>query len=113
MAKLETISETTSPAPKRRACRRTNQLPIPASGASTTRLGTGTPPSDQGSFKDIATSPMVGILDMDLGEIIKPWTEVVTKQVPDLELFDAHTHIVKNDPYGMKCTPKELYVTLH
>ena len=38
-AKLETISETASPAPWRRACRRTNQLPIPASGASTTRLG--------------------------------------------------------------------------
>ena len=36
--KLETISETASPAPWRRACRRTNQLPIPASGASRTRL---------------------------------------------------------------------------
>ena len=36
--KLETISETASPAPWRRACRRTNQLPIPASGASSTRL---------------------------------------------------------------------------
>ena len=31
--------ETASPAPKRCACRRTNQLPIPASGASATRLG--------------------------------------------------------------------------
>ena len=37
-AKLETISETASPAPWRRAWRRTNQLPIPASGASSTRL---------------------------------------------------------------------------
>ena len=40
MAKLETISETAIPAPWRLACRRTNQLPIPASGASSTRLGT-------------------------------------------------------------------------
>ncbi len=47
MAKLETISETARPAPWRLAWRRTNQLPIPASGASTTRLATGTPPSVQ------------------------------------------------------------------
>ena len=39
IAKLETISETASPAPWRCACRRTNQLPIPASGASRTRFG--------------------------------------------------------------------------
>ena len=37
---LETISETASPAPWRLACRRTNHEPMPASGASTTRLGT-------------------------------------------------------------------------
>ena len=41
-AKLETISETASPAPYRCACRRTNQFPIPASGASSTRLGMST-----------------------------------------------------------------------
>src|SRR5882757_6629096 len=49
MAKLETISETASPAPWRLACRRTNQLPIPASGASRTRLAIGTPPISNGS----------------------------------------------------------------
>ena len=42
IAKLETISETASPAPWRCACRRTNQLPIPASGASRTRFGSST-----------------------------------------------------------------------
>jgi hypothetical protein len=47
--KLETISETTSPAPKRRACKRTNQLPMPASGASATRLGIAMPCRVQGS----------------------------------------------------------------
>ncbi len=50
--KLDTISETTSPAPKRFACRRTNQLPMPASGASTTRFSIGTPPSVQGSVSE-------------------------------------------------------------
>src|ERR1700723_3738526 len=49
MAWLETISETAMPAPWRLACRRTNQLPIPASGASSTRLGTYSEPSIQGS----------------------------------------------------------------
>ena len=49
IAKLDTISETTRPAPNRRACRRTNQLPIPASGASTTRLGSSSGPIDSGS----------------------------------------------------------------
>src|ERR1700722_2318087 len=49
MAWLETISETAMPAPWRLACRRTNQLPISASGASSTRLGTCSVPSVQGS----------------------------------------------------------------
>ena len=47
--KLETISETASPAPCRRAWRRTNQLPIPASGASRTRLAISIPPIENGS----------------------------------------------------------------
>src|SRR4051794_9966400 len=46
--KLETISDTASPAPWRRACMRMNQLPIPASGARITRFGRRTPPSSQG-----------------------------------------------------------------
>src|SRR3954471_5569933 len=50
IAKLDTISLTASPAPWRRACRRTNQFPIPASGASRTRLGTSTGPILNGVF---------------------------------------------------------------
>src|SRR3954447_10495752 len=50
----ETISDTVRPAPKRRACRRTHQFPIPASGASTTRLGTVSGPRAQGSFRLVA-----------------------------------------------------------
>src|SRR4051812_38387204 len=52
MAKLEIISETASPAPKRLACRRTNQLPMPASGASITRLGISTSPIVHGSCSE-------------------------------------------------------------
>src|SRR4051794_11904656 len=47
--KLDTISDTASPAPWRRACMRMNQLPMPASGASTARFGRRMPPSSQGS----------------------------------------------------------------
>src|SRR3954471_3765834 len=56
-AKLETISETASPAPWRLACRRTHQLPMPASGARTTRLGMWTPPSVQESVRRRSATP--------------------------------------------------------
>ena len=49
IAKLETISDTAIPAPWRRACMRTNQFPIPASGASRTRFSISTPPIENGS----------------------------------------------------------------
>src|SRR5918998_1158138 len=52
MAWLETISEMARPAPKRLACSRTNQLPMPASGARTTRLGMVRPPSCQDSSSE-------------------------------------------------------------
>src|SRR5215208_3560537 len=69
MAKLDTISDTARPAPWRLACRRTNQLPIPASGASTTRLGIVRPPSSQGSVSERTASRvrrrMLVIFDCD------------------------------------------------
>jgi uncharacterized protein len=37
-----------------------------------------------------------------------PWLEVVRDEVPGLELFDAHTHIGRNDPDGYACRPDEL-----
>src|SRR3954471_11227436 len=58
-AKLETISDTAIPAPWRLACRRTNQLPIPASGASRTRFAIGTPPISKGSV----SSGRVALID--------------------------------------------------
>ena len=50
--KLDTISDTTSPAPWRFACSRTNQLPMPASGASTTRFAIVRPPRVQGVVRE-------------------------------------------------------------
>jgi uncharacterized protein len=49
---------------------------------------------------------------MNLFEALRPWTDVIFEQVPDLELFDAHTHLGQNDPDGMKQTPEELVSAL-
>src|ERR1700732_2435138 len=35
---------------------------------------------------------------MKLSELFEPWGDLVREQVPGLELFDAHTHIGRNDP---------------
>jgi uncharacterized protein len=48
----------------------------------------------------------------DLAALIAPWTEVIRDQVPGLELFDAHTHLGRNDPDGMKQSPEELLAGL-
>jgi uncharacterized protein len=55
---------------------------------------------------------MVRIQAMDIFELLRPWTEIVTDQVPGLELFDAHTHVGYNDPDGMKQSPEELVAGL-
>jgi len=49
---------------------------------------------------------------MRLGELLRPWTEVVRDQVEGLELFDAHTHLGRNDPDGMRQSPEELVALL-
>ena len=41
-------------------------------------------------------------------EPILPWLAVVRAEVPGLELFDAHTHLGRNDPDGYACSPEEL-----
>ena len=50
IAKLDTISLTASPAPWRCACRRTNQLPIPASGREQDAVGHLDGPDPNGVF---------------------------------------------------------------
>src|SRR5438105_4896371 len=49
---------------------------------------------------------------MDLGPLLNPWFDVVRRQAPGLELFDAHTHIGQNDPDGMSQTPEQLVSVL-
>jgi predicted TIM-barrel fold metal-dependent hydrolase len=39
---------------------------------------------------------------------LAPWSEVVRREVPGIELFDAHTHLGQHDPDGMKQTLDEL-----
>jgi predicted TIM-barrel fold metal-dependent hydrolase len=49
---------------------------------------------------------------MKLSELIEPWTDIILDHVPGLELFDAHTHIGRNDPDGMRQSPEELIALL-
>jgi predicted TIM-barrel fold metal-dependent hydrolase len=49
---------------------------------------------------------------VDYPALIRPWLEVISDQVPGLELFDAHTHLGQNDPDGMSQTPEQLVETL-
>ena len=45
---------------------------------------------------------------MDPLELLTPWIESMPRQVPGIELFDAHTHLGQNDPDGFKQAPQEL-----
>ncbi len=49
---------------------------------------------------------------MDYLAELQPWTDVVLDHVPDLTLFDAHTHLGENDPDGMHQNADELLETL-
>ncbi len=49
---------------------------------------------------------------MDLNAVIQPWLEAIRAQIPDLQLFDAHTHIGQNDPDGMHQSAEELLTGL-
>jgi predicted TIM-barrel fold metal-dependent hydrolase len=49
---------------------------------------------------------------MDLRAVFEPWADIVRREVPGVELFDAHTHIGANDPDGLKQSPEELLSVL-
>ena len=49
---------------------------------------------------------------MDIADVLEPWIQIVREQVPELELFDAHTHLGENDPDGMHQSPEELLAML-
>src|SRR5829696_6789599 len=39
---------------------------------------------------------------------MRPWLERIVQLTGPLDLYDAHTHIGRNDPDGYKQTPEEL-----
>jgi predicted TIM-barrel fold metal-dependent hydrolase len=41
-------------------------------------------------------------------DVLRPWFDAATEQVPGLELFDAHTHTGFNDPDGNSCSAESL-----
>jgi predicted TIM-barrel fold metal-dependent hydrolase len=43
---------------------------------------------------------------------IRPFLERSLAELPELELFDVHTHIGENDPDGFSCQPEELLTGL-
>jgi uncharacterized protein len=43
---------------------------------------------------------------------IRPYLEDSLAALPELELFDVHTHIGENDPDGFRCKPDELITSL-
>jgi hypothetical protein len=45
-------------------------------------------------------------------EVLKPWLDVLRPLVPDLKLFDCHTHIGMNDPSGFSVTREQLLESL-
>jgi uncharacterized protein len=45
---------------------------------------------------------------MDIASYIAPWASQMEDQVPGIRLFDAHTHVGRNDPDGVTQTPEEL-----
>lgn len=43
---------------------------------------------------------------------IRPYLEGSLAALPELELFDVHTHIGENDPDGFRCSPDDLIASL-
>ena len=41
-------------------------------------------------------------------DVLRPWFEAAVELVPDIELFDAHTHTGSNDPDGNSASAEEL-----
>jgi predicted TIM-barrel fold metal-dependent hydrolase len=49
---------------------------------------------------------------LDIDAILRPWWDSIQAAHGPFELFDAHTHIGRNDPDGMKQTPAELMAVM-
>ena len=48
----------------------------------------------------------------DVDAELRPWFDRLGADVAGLELYDAHTHVGRNDPDGMKQEPEELLAGL-
>jgi len=44
----------------------------------------------------------------EIDQIMRPWLDRIVQDTGPLDLYDAHTHIGRNDPDGYKQTPAEL-----
>jgi len=55
---------------------------------------------------------MVRIQAMNPATAVSPWVQLMLAQIPEVELFDAHTHLGQNDPDGMSQTLEQLLSTL-
>jgi predicted TIM-barrel fold metal-dependent hydrolase len=51
-------------------------------------------------------------MEVPVDELLRPWLERLRDEIDGLELYDAHTHIGRNDPDGFKQTPRELIAGL-
>jgi predicted TIM-barrel fold metal-dependent hydrolase len=49
---------------------------------------------------------------LDVDAIMRPWWERLLADHPEIDLFDAHTHVGADDPDGVKQTPAELLSAL-
>ena len=47
-----------------------------------------------------------------IDQLMRPWLDRILEDTGPLDLYDAHTHIGRNDPDGYKQTPEELVAAL-
>lgn len=45
---------------------------------------------------------------LDLHAVFRPWYELLLAETGSLDLYDAHTHVGRNDPDGFRQEPEEL-----
>ena len=45
---------------------------------------------------------------LDVDAIVRPWWDRLQAEYGELPLYDAHTHIGRNDPDGFKQSPEQL-----
>jgi predicted TIM-barrel fold metal-dependent hydrolase len=50
----------------------------------------------------------MSVAPLSVADLLAPHLELVRRQLPGLELFDAHTHLGEHDPDGMRQSPDEL-----